>query len=61
MVSLKPDGVVVRSDAEKISAGKILKEKVHEAESHHRRVINPAIAEFVSMMGQIDEIKNHAR
>jgi hypothetical protein len=56
-VGLKPDGVVVRNDAERISAGRILEEKVHEAESHHRRVINPAIGEFVAMMNQIDELQ----
>ncbi|MDR2067389.1 MAG: hypothetical protein LBP41_00140, partial [Holosporaceae bacterium] len=57
MVGLKPDGVVVRSDAERIQAGRILEEKVREAESHKRTVINPSIAEFTAMMGQIDELQ----
>jgi hypothetical protein len=56
-VGLKPDGVVVRNDAERINAGKILEEKVQESESHKRTVINPAVAEFVAMMGQIDELQ----
>jgi hypothetical protein len=56
-VGLKPDGVVVRNDAERISAGRTLEERVHEAESHHRTVINPAIGEFVAMMNQVDELK----
>jgi hypothetical protein len=56
-VGLKPDGVVVRDDAEKISAGRVLEEKVREAESHRRSVINPAIGEFVAMMNQIDELQ----
>jgi hypothetical protein len=57
MVGLKPDGVVVRSNAERINAGRILEEKVREAESHKRTVINPAIGEFVAMMSQIDELQ----
>ena len=56
-VGLRPDGVVVRNDAERINAGRVLEGKVHEAESHHRTVINPAIGEFVSMMNQIDELQ----
>jgi hypothetical protein len=56
-VGLRPDGVVVRDDAEKITAGRILEEKVREAESHRRSVINPSIAEFTAMMGQIDELQ----
>jgi hypothetical protein len=56
-VGLKPDGVVTRSDAERISAGRVLEERVHEAESHKRTVITPAIGEFVAMMGQIDELQ----
>jgi hypothetical protein len=55
-VGLKPDGVVVRDDAERIQAGRTLEEKVHEAESHHRTVINPAIGEFVAMMNQVDDL-----
>jgi hypothetical protein len=55
VVGLRPDGVVVRSDAEKISAGRVLEEKVREVDQHKRRVINPAIGEFVAMMGQVDE------
>ena len=56
-VGLKPDGVVVRNDAERISAGRTLEERVHEAESHKRTVINPAIGEFVAMMNQVDELQ----
>jgi hypothetical protein len=51
MVGLKPDGIVVRNDAERIQAGRVLEEKIHEAESHRRSIINPSVAEFVSMMG----------
>jgi hypothetical protein len=56
-VGLKPDGVVVRNDAERIQAGRVLEEKVREVESHSRRVINPAVGEFVAMMSQVDEFK----
>jgi hypothetical protein len=56
-VGLKPDGVVARNDAEKITAGQVLEEKVREVESHKRTVINPSISEFMAMMNQIDEFK----
>ena len=56
-VGLRPDGVVVKSDAEKISAGKILEEKLSETQEHDRRVINPCVAEFISMMSEVDELQ----
>lgn len=54
-VGLKPDGVVVRSEAEKIEAGRVLEEKIQECERHKKHVFNPAVGEFFAMMSQIDE------
>ncbi len=56
-VGLRPDGVVVKSDAEKISAGKILEEKLSETQEHDRRVVNPCVAEFISMMSEVNELQ----
>lgn len=56
-VGLRPDGVVVKSDAEKISAGKILEEKLSETHEHDRRVINPCAAEFINMISEVDALQ----
>lgn len=56
-VGLRPDGVVVKSDAEKISAGKILEEKLSETHEHDRRVINPCTAEFINMISEVDALQ----
>lgn len=60
-VGLRPDGIVAKSDAEKISAGKILEEKPSEVHEHDRRVVNPCVAEFISMMSEIDGLQQLRR
>jgi hypothetical protein len=56
-VGLQREGILTKSDDERIQAEKILNEPVHSEHHHSERVINPAIGEIVSMMGQIDEFK----
>ena len=57
-VRLKPDGLVVKSGAEKIEAERILSENIPAEHSHKRKVINPSLGELVAAMGQIDEFRN---
>jgi hypothetical protein len=56
-VGLRPDGFVTRPEDEHIEAGKIIDEQIQEVNERNRHVFNPAIGEFVAMMGQIDEFK----
>ena len=56
-VGLKPDGLVTKSESEKIEAERILNANIPEKHSHKRKVINPTVGELVACMGQIDEFK----
>jgi predicted house-cleaning noncanonical NTP pyrophosphatase (MazG superfamily) len=56
-IGLRRDGIVTKSDDERIEAERILNEPVDEVHHQSERVINPAIGEIVAMMGQIDEFK----
>ena len=56
-VGLKPDGLVTKSESEKIEAERILNANIPETHSHKRKVINPTVGELVACMGQIDEFK----
>jgi hypothetical protein len=56
-IGLQREGILTKSDDERIQAEKILNEPVHPEHRHSERVINPAISEIVAMMGQIDEFK----
>ena len=56
-IGLKPDGLVTKTESEKIEAEKILKANIPETHIHKRHVINPTVGELVACMGQIDEFK----
>jgi hypothetical protein len=57
-IGLRPDGLVTKSDDERIDAGRILREQAQEVHRRRERVINPAIGEFVAMMSQVDAFKH---
>jgi hypothetical protein len=56
-VGLRPDGLITKSENEQLEEGKIIDEQIQEVNERSRHVFNPAIGEFVAMMGQIDEFK----
>ena len=54
---LKPDGILTKTDQEKIEALRILSENIPEIHVSKKSVINPSIGELVACMTQVDEFK----